>query len=455
MRWLGCWLLVFSLIPFVSLAEELAPAEFAFGLPLEVSGAVPFYELEVPLAVYRGSQRSDLGDLRVFNAAGKVVPHALRSPANQTRQQDLVSSELPIFPLPGQVEQAENLVIRFERTSEGAIVDLRSDGQVRLPDAGEVRNYLLDASGLEQPIDALELHWADETPAFLAEVVIEASNDLVTWKRLTTAAVARLAHRDFRLDQNRIPLPRTNRRYLRLGWPEGQSAPFLTRVMVIAHTSTVVERPPSRRLQLEAEPAGQGRYRVDLQGALPVAAVTIELSEKNSLASMRLLSAATAKGMMRQRWQGLAYHLATNGTRLTSPAINLAPSRQRYWELVLNDRDTTLTTPPRLGFSWQPDRLVFLAQGAGPYFVAYGNRRLAPTNFNIHTLLKLSVNLAQPQLVEPGEPVVLGGADRAAGQAPLPWKEYLLWGVLALGVLLIGVMSYSLYRKLRETEPRQ
>ncbi len=48
---------------------------------------------------------------------------------------------------------------------------------------------------------------------------------------------------------------------------------------------------------------------------------------------------------------------------------------------------------------------------------------------------------------------MLGGPDALSARAPLPWKKYRLWGVLALGVLLIGGMSFSLYRKLQDSQP--
>lgn len=49
--------------------------------------------------------------------------------------------------------------------------------------------------------------------------------------------------------------------------------------------------------------------------------------------------------------------------------------------------------------------------------------------------------------------VAVGRQALAGGKPVLPWKEYLLWGVLALGVLLIGSMSWALYHKLHGTRP--
>ena len=198
-------------------------------------------------------------------------------------------------------------------------------------------------------------------------------------------------------------------------------------------------------------------YRVDLQGALPVSEVTIVLADKNTLAAMRLLSAMSDQGPMRERWRGLAYNLATNGSILTNPSFSVSSTRHRIWELILDESEVTLGKAPRLEFAWQPDRLVFLAQGEGPYYVAYGSSTVEPTNFHIDALLKLSApalnKSLEPQLVQPGKVIVLGGKDAKSTQSSLPWKEYSLWGILLLGVLLIGGMSFSLYRKLQGLEP--
>ncbi|MET0585472.1 MAG: DUF3999 family protein [Candidatus Binatia bacterium] len=36
------------------------------------------YEIEIPAAVCRGVTRADLGDVRIVNGQGEVVPHGLR-----------------------------------------------------------------------------------------------------------------------------------------------------------------------------------------------------------------------------------------------------------------------------------------------------------------------------------------------------------------------------------------
>ena len=65
---LALWLLCAA-----AFAQE-TPADFAVQVPLAVSGAGPWYRLELPLAVQLSARQADLSDVRVFNAAGNRRP---------------------------------------------------------------------------------------------------------------------------------------------------------------------------------------------------------------------------------------------------------------------------------------------------------------------------------------------------------------------------------------------
>lgn len=64
----------------VQAAEK--PSDFAWSLRIEADGSDDSYQFDLPAAVYRGIARRDAGDLRVFNAAGEVVPHGLQHQTN-------------------------------------------------------------------------------------------------------------------------------------------------------------------------------------------------------------------------------------------------------------------------------------------------------------------------------------------------------------------------------------
>ena len=66
------------------MAEEITTRDFAAGYYLETSGNNAVYSLELPEDVYHTVKSAELKDVRVFNSAGEVVPHELRSVADRS-----------------------------------------------------------------------------------------------------------------------------------------------------------------------------------------------------------------------------------------------------------------------------------------------------------------------------------------------------------------------------------
>jgi len=93
-------------------AEEVVPQkrDFAWGMTLEMGAASPFYRLSLPLNVYTGVVRPDLGDLRVLNGQGAVVPQSLELPAVQQKADDS-SAKAKLFPLYGSRETAIDAIL--------------------------------------------------------------------------------------------------------------------------------------------------------------------------------------------------------------------------------------------------------------------------------------------------------------------------------------------------------
>ncbi len=352
-------------------ANAAVPAAemFAYGAKLEVTGQHAFYQLELPLEVYQTLTRRDLGDLRVFNAAGQVVPHALRRPENTSVRKDVVTAELPFFPIRGETGAIDgNLSIHVERNPQGTIIDVRAAEPKESTATGPIRAYLVDGGSLNRPIDALELAWADRGEDFLGELKIETSDDLRAWRPLATAAVASLSYQGYQLDRSRVELPRPNARYLRISWPDNRPPAEVSNVIALAHQSTTTSQPPRRWLKIKSMPvAGLAQvYLADLEGFLPVDRIQIRLAETNSLAAARLSSGDSASASKREHWRGLAYNLQVDGKSVSNPAIIVTPTTSRYWTLTIDGSETTLRSAPQLEFGWQPARLVFLAWATAP-----------------------------------------------------------------------------------------
>jgi len=438
-------------------AAEPTSEMFAFGTRLEVSGQQAFYQLELPLDVYRTVTRRDLGDLRVFNAAGQMVPHILRRPDNTVTREDVVTAELPFFPLRSETDACDgDLSIHVERNPQGTLIDVRANGESQPADDAPVRAYLLDAGELKHPVDTLELVWNERTEDFLGELRIETSSDLSRWRTLTTAAVARLSYGGYRLDRSRIDLPSSAARYLRIARTDHRPLAELVKTIALTHQTHTTRRPQRRWLPIRTLPQAErpNTYLADLEGFLPVDAVRIDLVETNSLAAARLSSGDTAKGPQRQRWQGLVYHLRVDGRSLVSPDISVVPTGDRYWTLSIDGSESALAASPQIEFGWQPARLVFLARGDGPFLLAYGSAKVGPANFPLNQLLQKTAAAVgseqEPAMIEPSPQQILGGPDRMRILTTWHWKTWLLWTVLLTGVALVGLMSLRLYRQLQD-----
>ncbi|MDP3481288.1 MAG: DUF3999 family protein, partial [Desulfoprunum sp.] len=215
-------------------AGELSPGDFAYGYPLKTDSKGAISALVVPDEVYRTARRADLGDLRVFNAAGEIVPHLLRQAALQ--DVSLPSREdVPFFPLPqtaGQGAGAE-LAVMVQRNVHGTIIHI--DSQQSVPGTGKpVSAYLFDLSGLKIEARDLELIWPTGGLA-VATVDLQESSDLVQWRPLVeSATLVDLQHQGQRIAQRTIHLPAQPLKYVKMTDQTGQGLFALQKVTVLS-----------------------------------------------------------------------------------------------------------------------------------------------------------------------------------------------------------------------------
>src|SRR6185503_20839967 len=122
-------LLVSLLAASAALAQPTQAPEFARSAEFTLEGKGAIYSTDLPVEVYRGLERRDLGDLRVQNGAAEFVPHALVRPASSERKA-APSVTLPYFPLLGAPGRpVEDMTLRVERRPDGAVKAVVSTGE--------------------------------------------------------------------------------------------------------------------------------------------------------------------------------------------------------------------------------------------------------------------------------------------------------------------------------------
>ena len=116
------------------------PTDFAWGRAVETQASGPLQTLLLDVSVYRGAVSPDLADLRVFNAAGEVVPHAIRPLGDPSEEQD-APVPVPLFHVPegsSLARGAERGTTVRERELGGLGCELDDERDDRSRELGEV-----------------------------------------------------------------------------------------------------------------------------------------------------------------------------------------------------------------------------------------------------------------------------------------------------------------------------
>lgn len=436
--------------------NTLGSKDFAYGIPLEVDGDGAIYSLRLPQDVYRFTVRSDLGDIRVFNGYGEVVPHLLQRDTafRQTRHEPVA---LRFFPLYRDMPWEEGVKqIRIADDGKGTIINIERQPWLSEGDLGPVAHYLIDASSLETPIEKLHFGWQEGGEGFLVSVKLEYSNDLVHWHHLIhEATLADLTYEGHRLSRQSITLPSQEARYYRLSWPLGERGMLLTSIDAVVKRAA--DRPPHQWLPLtpDSDDGTQGGYHFTLPGHYPVERIRVTLPQGNTVVRARLYSRGVeANAAWRLRYQGLLYNLVRDGHTLENEDIDVAGMGHTRWRLeVEQDGGGVGSGQPRMQMGWVPHRLLFVARGEMPFTLAFGSAIAEPPSSDITDLVarieSTPVDRGFIKLGQAGGLFELGGESRLQPPVPpLPWKKWLLWTVLVFGVLVLAWMGRSLYRQM-------
>ena len=446
-------LLLLALASGVAAAQERL-SDHPYSAPVVLDGTASHYRLALPSAVYRGAGRRDLGDLRVFNAAGEPVPYAFAPRESQPPAP--ASRSVNLFPL--HVDRDQNIDsanVRIERSRHGTVLNVSLAD--RVPAARrKLVGYILDASELEAPQEALLLAW-EAVPGFSGQARVEGSEDLKSWRPLATnAPILLLEHAGARLERNRVELAGARMKYLRVSF---QGVPPEFRLKEVQVELRAEKREPAREwLAIPASPGkGAGELLADTQGHFYVDRVRLALPQPNTVAQVRLSTRERAEDPWRAAASGTAYRLVRGGGELTNPDLRLAVNPDRYWRVQVDQKGGGFGAGEvRFEIGWLPHEVIFAARGAGPFTMAYGNRTAKPGALPVSVVLPGDAK----EVSAAARPARLGEVSASALSSPslfsdparflrgLPEnreaKKWTLWAALVAGVLLLGWMAFRL-----------
>jgi hypothetical protein len=198
--------------------------------------------------------------------------------------------------------------------------------------------------------------------------------------------------------------------------------------------------------QAASSPPGAAAY--DTGARLPVGQIDLEFVDANDAASVTLRSRPDSSSDWRTRHSGLFYTLADADRAIRSVPARIARTTDRHW-IVETSRDGGWKTDrlPRLRLGWHPHELLFLAQGDGPYTLAYGSARAGATDAPVDAVLASLGAMSSTDRVRSAR---LGAARDLAGTAALtpgpPWRRLILWTVLIAAVLALAALALGMWR---------
>ena len=455
-----------ALAPASARAQALTPRDFAWGRSVETTRGDPLQTLLLDLPIYRGALGPEFADLRVFNGAGEVVPHAIRALVDPHEQEGALV-DVPLFRVPegsalvpraGAGHHTERVRdVAIEIAADGAIVRVGPEAAAGERGPQRPSAYLVDLSRLPRAVVGLDLTLAEEPAEFAAALRIEASDDLEHFTALDPHTVlARLDQAGHRIERNRVELPSVERRYMLLSAPE----PLPVEVTAVrARLAPVIEAPPRQRERIAGTRSARDRaeFVFDLGGAIPVDRVQVDLPVANTVVEAELSSAADPDGPWLQHFAGVLYQLERPEGALRNPEVAVLPIRQRYFKLNVSQKGGGIGGgAPALEVAWVPEQLVFVARGAGPFALGYGRAQCEAARFDAAELIRSALPPNADPVRDVPRTTARLGAVQAVGdpsvleprRAPTPLRTLALWGVLVASVAVVLALCVRLVRRI-------
>ncbi len=462
---LGCW----ASLAIAQPGASDTPADYSHAMPLAVSGKNSVVQLRLPQPVYLHARSADLHDLRVFDGAGKVVPFAIRRSAAQS-QASRRALPVTIFPVANAAAAGSTARNDFEiKTSADGSVTSVTTRHAGGPAAGAAPDRLgalvLDLGNTGAAIDALVFTLPEGQTNYHAQVELEVSDDLRSWTSLGLSNLSWLVNSEGKaLASDRMEFAARAFRYARLTWQGGAPVRF-ARIMAESPTQTTVA--PAMASMVIAPAAG--RFSDDIfyptPIAVPVRRVNLHFGDRSMVAPSvmghyvelpALKGATSTRWEFRPRLEATVFQFVQNGAVRKSGDIIVDEVHESNWVVRSGG---LVKAPPLLQLSWTPDTLVFMAAGSGPYSLHFGRSEAQSAQRPIGQVAP-SFTEAELETLEQavaGELTVASAGvidDSAARQAGKDARNrmLLLWGVLLLGVAVLGAMAWKLIGQMKSGE---
>ena len=438
-----------------------APA-MAASFKLDVKDSKPFYQTSVPLEIYKQTHSSNLQDLTITNAAGEQVPYALMPyeelHLDTTKRKETIPLQFSPVKISA-LQNPANLRLELEKSAVATTINVTAN-DVK-PSASTV--FLIDLGTKYPPINELLIDWQDGENT-LHHMQVLSSVDLKNWANagdatlLNTTSASSITQHAIKLDNNWNSL--NNARYLQIRPADVNDTGTITITKIQARYDTIQTVEAAALWQAPQFIAREGDDKtglinIDFEsfGHFPASRLKVWLPQANTITNSTIF----VRNATNQPWKQVAYRALRRHTESEpfSSISNMPAIDARYWRLQFNQAQGGIgTESPALYLGWLAPTIVWNARGQAPFTLAVGD---SPSIVNTIPISTMIPNYgAQTVNNLPVANLIIANQDAQNAQAANTWvtprdyKTWLLWGGLALGVLLLAGMAYSLLKSERK-----
>ena len=449
----------FSLNARAEEAPVLTPQDFAEGFAVSVPNPGALYKIDLPDACLALSLDPDNRDIAVFNAGGVLLPLAPYYPSATFKSEHL----------PAQITTALwKMNESSPPVSQNTVIIVDKDRLAAAPLEEAKQKQIVPAAYLavlprsELTLTGIDVLWTAEPLTQIVRVRVECADNLNddNWRLLADGPLARVpAQEGFSVENTHFALPGVKAgKYLKISFPELNAAPELQSVSVDAQQ---METPEFKSLSATLHPV---EVKDPTAPETPAAVFEIDLAGRKWVNSLELTPASPViwrdvvllgRDNDKRAWQKLgtftAFSIVKDGS--SEPVRNRVLSLQT--ELP---RHLRIEVPPsargkadfNLKMLYLQPGLIFQAQAPAPYTLACGSGK-ARVEGDIEQALLAMANSSGAEVSQNSKE--LGGAEAlevTTSEGGADSMRLALWGVLALGVVALGGMSFVLYRNIKK-----
>lgn len=444
-------------------ADDPKPADFAWRGTLETPANASLVRVALPADALVRLQSSQANDVRVFDASGKPVPFAFAQPVGQptpARQATASFGAVPMYSAQaGGKPPRGAMQVRVQDGSSQRSVWVQVAGtEAPTGDTGKLPSALFDTRASKQTISAITVKAALK-PNAPTRVTLSASKDLTQWTHVPLNGSL------YRFDGEGAPRNDTlelqeplklEGRYLRLDWygQDGVSVESIAGLVAPATPPT----PPVKAALPPPRADGASALEWELGFKTPIGTLQLVAQQQNVLVPVRVLGRSQAGEPWRQLGHTVVYRLNGSDGANINPTLALHSPAPRWLRVEATHGMRLEGIGLSAEVAFEPVDAVFVAGGSGPYQLAAGAKEIASAALPLSMIAGAvsgkidtlpAAKVVKSESTAPAAP----GAFAQMLPAGVDTRAAMLWGVLILGVLLLGGVAWSLMRNLGKTPP--